>query len=367
MRLARLPAHIDIREKVKTIETSNLRDEATAGLNFIALQRGGVRTVVQSLFGDGRKGLEPLRAMLVIIIYQLFSRMVSPRTTSSGRGGGTRSLATFALLFSSATRNAIAKPCLDLDSELSYAQHETPADLRPDLTALIIDIENGEAVRDVRVTWPGSALSSSVGSYQLVAHASVAGRSVCYTMNILVTDTDECDEKTPLVWRHRCDVSMLCVNTIGSYRCEAQPRDAPLGVCKTLPMQTFAQHEAPTDVTGDVTEVINAESDEPIEDVQLTWLGSAVHASVGVFDIVANVTLEGGRGTRCYTRRIEVTDTNECDGRTPLNWRHRCDISARCVNIIGSYMCTCDRDLFAPRDAPHGSVSQALRYSCGCF
>lgn len=245
--------------------------------------------------------------------------------------------------------------CSVLEPALAYTQHGTPADIGSDLARLLQEVTGVEAVSDLRIQWRGSPLQALVGSYELEVQASVAGNLKCYYIKVNVNDTNECDQNTPADWRHRCDASTQCVNTIGSYYCTSSPNEN-IVACKVLPMQTYVQHQAPTDVTGDVTEVINEISDEPIEDVRLTWLGAAVHASVGVFDIVANVTLEGGRGTRCYTRRIKVTDTNECDDRTPLNWRHRCDTSSRCVNTDGSYICACDEDYFAPRNAPFGCV-----------
>lgn len=144
----------------------------------------------------------------------------------------------------------------------------------------------------------------------------------------------------------------------------ASASEAPdLTACKRLPMQSYVQHKATIDVTADLTEIIYTESNEPIEDVSLTWLGSAVHASIGSFDIVANVTLEGDRGTRCYTRKIVVTDTNECETKTK-NWQHACDRSAHCVNTIGSYACACEEGFFAPRHAPYGCGGYSSTAHC---
>lgn len=132
-------------------------------------------------------------------------------------------------------------------------------------------------------------------------------------------------------------------------------------VCAILQSMSFVQHEALTDVTGMVTDLIN--TDEAIEGVRITWLGAAVHAEVGEYEIVANVTF-ADRSTRCYTTLIEVTDTDECSPLVPADWRHACDASARCVNTVGSYACVCDEGSFAPRDAPHGCAGRRNSTEC---
>mmetsp|Transcript_18401 Transcript_18401/g.23940 ORF Transcript_18401/g.23940 Transcript_18401/m.23940 type:complete len:782 (+) Transcript_18401:3-2348(+) len=134
--------------------------------------------------------------------------------------------------------------------------------------------------------------------------------------------------------------------------------------CAVLNSLRFRQHEAPTDILGvlkSVTELINDESAVPVEDVQISWLGDAIHAAIGSYEIVANVT-HSDKKRRCYATLVQVHDTNECV--TSGQWRHKCHPSAECINTEGSYYCACKSPNFAPLDAPHGCGGRSNTSAC---
>lgn len=132
--------------------------------------------------------------------------------------------------------------------------------------------------------------------------------------------------------------------------------------CEVLRSMEFQQHAAPkgvSDLLGPVVSLVSEKAE--VGDIKIRWDGE-LHR-VGTHKIVAeNHGADDGSET-CYEMIIIVTDTNECTVADPT-WKHQCDPTSTCRNLVGSYACECSPSYFAAEGALFGCGGLASTTRC---
>ncbi len=118
------------------------------------------------------------------------------------------------------------------------------------------------------------------------------------------------------------------------------------------PFLTFSQESAPSSnnaLLTHVTSLVNKNL-EGVVNVDVSLHGNPKHAKVGRFIITAVITrivqLESGKQEsveECFEIPYEITDIDECSLPPSHPMSHNCHPSAQCVNVVGSYECSCKR------------------------
>ena len=118
--------------------------------------------------------------------------------------------------------------------------------------------------------------------------------------------------------------------------------------CEVLRSLEFQQHTAPKGVSELLGPVVSLVSEKAeVGDIRIRWDGELGLHRVGTHKIVA----ENSDGA-CFETIIVVKDTDECTATGA--WAHKCDASATCRNLVGSYACECSPDYFAAEGALFG-------------
>ncbi len=118
------------------------------------------------------------------------------------------------------------------------------------------------------------------------------------------------------------------------------------------PFLTFSQETAPSSnnaLLRHVTSLLNKHL-EGVISVDISMNANSKHANVGIFIITAVITrivkLENGKNETIDERfeiPYEITDIDECSLPPSHPMSHNCHPSTQCVNIVGSYECSCKR------------------------
>ena len=128
--------------------------------------------------------------------------------------------------------------------------------------------------------------------------------------------------------------------------------------CEVLRSLEFQQHTAPKGVSELLGPVVSLVSEKAeVGDIKIRWDGELGLHRVGTHKIVA----ENSDGA-CFETIINVKDTDECTVRGA--WVHKCDASATCRNLVGSYACECSPDYFAAEGALFGCGGFASTTQC---
>ena len=128
--------------------------------------------------------------------------------------------------------------------------------------------------------------------------------------------------------------------------------------CEVLRSLEFQQHTAPKGVSELLGPVVSLVSEKAeVGDIRIRWDGELGLHRVGTHKIVA----ENSDGA-CFETIIVVKDTDECT--VGGAWAHKCDASATCRNLVGSYACECSPDYFAAEGALFGCGGFASTTQC---
>ncbi|CAH0364859.1 unnamed protein product [Pelagomonas calceolata] len=129
--------------------------------------------------------------------------------------------------------------------------------------------------------------------------------------------------------------------------------------CEVLRSLEFQQHTAPKGVSELLGPVVSLVSEKAAEvgDIKIRWDGELGLHRVGTHKITA----ENSDGA-CFETIIVVKDTDECTATGA--WAHKCDASATCKNLVGSYACECSPDYFAAEGALFGCGGFASTTQC---
>lgn len=122
----------------------------------------------------------------------------------------------------------------------------------------------------------------------------------------------------------------------------------------------FTQEEAPQDISLIEQMVFHRvnENVENISRISISYTGSDIRG-VAVGPRRVKSTITHGDLDECLVVTFNVLDTDECT-TTSKAWMHKCDSTAKCLNTIGSYECSCsDEEGFGTRGSgrPHRKAS----------
>lgn len=139
----------------------------------------------------------------------------------------------------------------------TYEQESAPRDISAALR-LVTGLINKEltAVVNVELPYVGDLIHAIVGEHTVRATvtqrvragaapgggegggANASEVTQCFETKLVITDTNECALAPGSVWRHRCDASARCENTVGGYECACADgffadgrAGAPAGAC----------------------------------------------------------------------------------------------------------------------------------------
>ncbi len=114
----------------------------------------------------------------------------------------------------------------------------------------------------------------------------------------------------------------------------------------------FSQETAPSSNNALLTHVARLlnEHIEGVVNVDISLRGNPKNTEVGKFMITAIINrivqLENGRQEsveECFEIPYEIRDMDECSLPPSHPMSHNCHPSAQCVNVVGSYECSCER------------------------
>ena len=111
--------------------------------------------------------------------------------------------------------------------------------------------------------------------------------------------------------------------------------------------RNFSQATAPGDFSRAVETVVLQRANEVIDEVSsvsLLFTSKSKHA-VGRHLVEARIVQKDG-SILVFDVVFWVFDTDECREPEDSKWRHKCDVSAECVNTEGSYECSCESGSF---------------------
>ncbi len=115
---------------------------------------------------------------------------------------------------------------------------------------------------------------------------------------------------------------------------------------------TFSQETAPSSNNALLTHVASLVNEhlEGVLNVDISLRGNPKNTKVGKFMITAVINrivqLENGRQEsveECLEIPYEITDIDECSLPPSHPMSHSCHPSTQCVNVVGSYECSCKR------------------------
>ncbi len=146
----------------------------------------------------------------------------------------------------------------------------------------------------------------------------------------------------------------------GTHMKHAKKKCLKLNEDEKQPFLTFSQETAPSSnnaLLRHVASLVNKHL-EGVVNVDISLYGNPKHAKVGRFIITAAITriVQFGNGKQesieeCFEIPYEITDINECSLPPSHPMSHNCHPSAQCVNIVGSYECSCKRGSWGVKDS----------------
>eukprot|EP01137_Pigoraptor_chileana_P037331 Opistho-2@34264 len=193
----------------------------------------------------------------------------------------------------------------------------------------------------------GSADVKSPGEYSVVfSSTDVAGNTGLVSVKAIVSDVDECSEKTAW-WKHNCNYYASCKNTIGSFECKCDDGFTGDGVrcndvtspvvelkgTSTVVIEQFGTYKddgaiATDNKDGDVSSAISVS-------------GSVNTGLAGDYELTFSATDAAGN-VGSVTRLVSVQDINECTIAESNIHAAKCDKNAYCTNRVNSYDCICN-------------------------